>query len=391
MKCNNCGAPLQLNQKFCPNCGSPNEQALKHVNDMENYDKKFNRTRSKVISNSKWFVKNITPIAVVMLSAIVLAAALIANNSMLGYRLAENSNKKYNKEHNDEIQIQLRELLDNEDYGTLYELYEIADRIIITDDYKYGWSSFYSILYDYLEIRRAICGIKEAEGDSSSYSWDDSLNRAARSIVDLEDTMNRLVSFDTSRSKESQSYAENILDKVHLFIKAYCDFTEYRCEIAGYESDRGAYTSNKEDIRIMRKKKFNPFVLLYIISAILLIISIAPISDTAAEIYRVNGRYAGYEEESLFNDFIEKDYAGLSKKVNYNKGIGKSISEDEKDYYTFVECYNIAVDYNMYVRLGDINKADELKEQFEYNTKLLQRKIFKEALETVKNTYIVVS
>ena len=26
MKCNNCGAPLQLNQKFCPNCGSPNEQ-----------------------------------------------------------------------------------------------------------------------------------------------------------------------------------------------------------------------------------------------------------------------------------------------------------------------------------------------------------------------------
>lgn len=193
MKCNNCGAPLQLNQKFCPNCGSPNEQALKHVNDMENYDKKFNRTRSKVISNSKWFVKNITPIAVVMLSAI------------------------------------------------------------------------------------------------------------------------------------------------------------------------------------------------------LLIISIAPIADTAAEIYRVKGRYAGYEEESLFNDFIEKDYAGLSKKVNYNKGIGKSISEDEKDYYTFVECYNIAVDYNMYVRLGDINKADELKEQFEDNTRLLQRKIFKEALETVKNTYIVVS
>ena len=117
----------------------------------------------------------------------------------------------------------------------------------------------------------------------------------------------------------------------------------------------------------MRKKKFNPFVLLYIISAILLIISIAPIADTAAEIYRVKGRYAGYEEESLFNDFIEKDYAGLSKKVNYNKGIGKSISED------------------------DINKADDLKEQFEDNTRLLQRKIFKEALETVKNTYIVVS
>ena len=33
----------------------------------------------------------------------------------------------------------------------------------------------------------------------------------------------------------------------------------------------------------------------------------------------------------------------------------------------------------------------QMKEQFEDNTRLLQRKIFKEALETVKNTYIVVS
>ena len=34
----------------------------------------------------------------------------------------------------------------------------------------------------------------------------------------------------------------------------------------------------------MAKKKFNPFVLLYVVSAILLIISIAPIADTARDI-----------------------------------------------------------------------------------------------------------
>ena len=56
MKCNNCGAPIQMNQKFCPNCGSPNVEFKKHIDDMEQYDKKFNRTRSKVIGNSKWFV-----------------------------------------------------------------------------------------------------------------------------------------------------------------------------------------------------------------------------------------------------------------------------------------------------------------------------------------------
>ena len=128
----------------------------------------------------------------------------------------------------------------------------------------------------------------------------------------------------------------------------------------------------------MAKKKFNPFVLLYVISGILLIISIAPIADTARDIYSTKGRYSGYEEESLFNDFMEKDYSGLVKKINYNKGIGKSISDDEQDYY-------------MYIKLGDTAKADRLKEQYEVKAQTLNRKIFKEALETVKNTYMAVS
>ena len=38
MKCSKCGAPIQLNQKYCPNCGSLNEENAKHVSDMENYD-----------------------------------------------------------------------------------------------------------------------------------------------------------------------------------------------------------------------------------------------------------------------------------------------------------------------------------------------------------------
>lgn len=88
---------------------------------------------------------------------------------------------------------------------------------------------------------------------------------------------------------------------------------------------------------------------------------------------------------------MEKDYSGLVKKINYNKGIGKIISDDEQDYYTFAECYDFAVDYYMYIKLGDTAKADRLKEQYEVKAQTLNRKIFKEALETVKNTYMAVS
>ena len=134
----------------------------------------------------------------------------------------------------------------------------------------------------------------------------------------------------------------------------------------------------------MAKKKFNPFVLLYVVSAILLIISIAPIADTARDIYSSKGRYSGYEEESLFNDFMEKDYSGLVKKVNYNKGIGKSISDDEQDYYTFAECYDLAVDYYMYIKLGDTAKADKLKEQLRLRHRHLTEKYLKKHLKQLR-------
>ena len=75
MKCSKCGAPIQLNQKYCPNCGSLNEENAKHVSDMENYDSKFNKTRKQVVSNSKWFVKYMAPITAMVIAIIAIAAA----------------------------------------------------------------------------------------------------------------------------------------------------------------------------------------------------------------------------------------------------------------------------------------------------------------------------
>ena len=54
MKCSKCGAPIQLNQKYCPNCGSLNEENAKHVSDMENYDSKFNKKEMYLME--KWYI-----------------------------------------------------------------------------------------------------------------------------------------------------------------------------------------------------------------------------------------------------------------------------------------------------------------------------------------------
>lgn len=48
MKCKNCGAELTMLEKFCPNCGTPNEQSQQHIKDMEHYEHEFSDTQKKL-------------------------------------------------------------------------------------------------------------------------------------------------------------------------------------------------------------------------------------------------------------------------------------------------------------------------------------------------------
>ena len=144
MKCNNCGAPIQMNQKFCPNCGSPNVEFKKHIDDMEQYNKKFNSTRSKVIGNSRWFVKYIAPITALVITMTALTLAIIGKNSMIGYDIARKNQQKYYSSHSDEIQTKLKFLLETGDYATLYSMDYVGDCSIKDNDDKYAWNDFYN-------------------------------------------------------------------------------------------------------------------------------------------------------------------------------------------------------------------------------------------------------
>ena len=77
-----------------------------------------------------------------------------------------------------------------------------------------------------------------------------------------------------------------------------------------------------------KKKKFNISLLTYVLCAIMIIIIIPCVSDISGDVFRSKGRMSGYEEDSLYNDFIENNYEGLLEKTEYNTGIGKYIDKD---------------------------------------------------------------
>ena len=223
MKCSKCGAPIQLNQKYCPNCGSLNEENAKHVSDMENYDSKFNKTRKQVVSNSKWFVKYMAPITAMVIAIIAIAAAIVWNQALGGYDLAHAINRKENKKNNKIIQLQLNKMLDDENYTGLYLLDRDAGRTLDSSE-RYGWSDFYNMAYYYRELRVSICSLYDP-GQENSYYTETALSNASRAIRNAEDIINNTSRY-RNRAEESVPYIDDITDKIYMFLKAYCNFTD---------------------------------------------------------------------------------------------------------------------------------------------------------------------
>ena len=155
MKCKNCGAELTMLEKFCPNCGTPNEQSQQHIKDMEHYEHEFSDTQKEVVRNSKWFIKYIAPVTSLVIAGIAAVIVTIQANHLWGYNLAEQKQKKYNQTHEQEIKEHLQTLLDNGQYEEVYQLYtRLNQRMSGTGNS--GWYDFYNMTEGYLRLRNAI-------------------------------------------------------------------------------------------------------------------------------------------------------------------------------------------------------------------------------------------
>ncbi|MDD6798391.1 MAG: zinc ribbon domain-containing protein [Clostridia bacterium] len=224
MRCKNCGAPLDLNTRFCPNCGSQNEQAIKHISDMEKYGRQFNQTRHQVVSNSKWFVKYITPLTTLAISAIILALAWTLNGMDIGYDISRNHIKSYNKSHSEEIAANMKNLIDNNQYQAAYQAHNYLEWNIV----PYGdrsWDAFYSVQWRYNDLRKSITAAFDP-AMSDTYNAEEAISKAAADIEEIERQLQRLGSSYSQTSEESLECINSIEKEMHLFLKAYCNFTD---------------------------------------------------------------------------------------------------------------------------------------------------------------------
>ena len=50
MKCKYCGGDVTLNDHFCPHCGRPVDQAIRHQKEMREYETEFEETKQEAIN-----------------------------------------------------------------------------------------------------------------------------------------------------------------------------------------------------------------------------------------------------------------------------------------------------------------------------------------------------
>lgn len=224
MRCSNCGAQLDLNTPFCPNCGSQNKQAEKHIKDMDKYGRKFNQTKRRVVSNSKWFVKYIAPITTLTISVVICALAYVFAGRAIGYDIAESYNSSYNRRHASEIADSVEKLLEEGKYQAVYESYYGINRQVKPYSER-EWQYFYNITDYYIKLRNSvIADFDPAMKDT--YNAEQAIARIAESIESIESAIKRMHSSYAEPSEESLRHINKICDEMNLFLKAYCGLTD---------------------------------------------------------------------------------------------------------------------------------------------------------------------
>ncbi len=110
MKCENCGAPIGLEDKFCAYCGAPNPHALKHQADMEHYEQEFRKTQKEVMKSTGRMARISSNLIILAILVVLNIGAFIF--AVRASDLAWDARQKAQEKRADEYRADLEELIE---------------------------------------------------------------------------------------------------------------------------------------------------------------------------------------------------------------------------------------------------------------------------------------
>ena len=153
MKCQYCGAPLDLDDNFCSHCGKLNEQVKQHVDDMNRFKSEFTETKEEVYETTKRYTGiTVRVVVIAFLFALNVMVAVVSSNFYSFRRMA---NEMDCNKHFEEYSAILDGYLAAGDYQSFYIFITEKDVPYYDSEYEqyaqlYYLVSQYIWIYDYL-------------------------------------------------------------------------------------------------------------------------------------------------------------------------------------------------------------------------------------------------
>ena len=217
VNCKKCGAPLSLNEAFCPYCGEANPEAQEHLKKFRTLDEQFQSASREVSEEVKKSKKGYG--ILVILVMLLLANLVIFAMHRMSYDIADRIIA--GKMTETEIKAQLDQFLEEGEYIEL-------------DLFMNKFSLSYQDYEDYSKISY-LAGLQSRVIEAmtrylySSDAYDDPLVKTCQAIVDYEEEYASLKKRENSESV--CFHMEKIHAEVNGFLRNYLGLTEE--DIAG--------------------------------------------------------------------------------------------------------------------------------------------------------------
>ncbi len=143
MKCKNCGAPLQIEDLVCKNCGTANPFARTHQEDMLKYEQAFEETKKEVLKETRKttgiMVKIMLAMALILIGIIII---VVSSSNAVG---RNNNNAKIHR-NADKYRSSLEDLERDRDYIGYYQ-YMSVNGLNTSQDFTDCLNLFNECLY----------------------------------------------------------------------------------------------------------------------------------------------------------------------------------------------------------------------------------------------------
>lgn len=217
MKCKYCGGDVTLQDHFCPHCGRPVDQALRHQKEMREYETEFEETKREAINKISVSSGGGTAVGIRLAVIVALTIALIwMLINLNSYDINQRKEKRLANANYDAYVEQIEQYIADRDFVALSR-FENKHNLDWNDKYKEYRDIFYaasSYEYIYRGILETAFLLKDARSLYYAENLSENVNRFYEQILSDRSTYS-----DADPEKTEAAYNEMEQDMLTLLQK----------------------------------------------------------------------------------------------------------------------------------------------------------------------------